>query len=317
MIISANRRNPFSIDYLPLLGRLHRNSFRSGSSDSSPSGRLLSRLLFYPMKALSFRPVRGTMKVKVLGQDRRAHFDARNRQFSALYFDVFSCGYEPEFTTLIDALVPDDGILYDLGSNWGFFGIHLAARPGFNGSVHCFEPWPPTYSDLSGLVEKLELGELISCHELALSDVTGDACMHAPSHSGLAHVSGDQSGRKVRITTLDALDLPTPDLLKIDAEGLEEKIIQGGSEFLRENHPMLLFENRPGKFGEEECLAVLYMLEELGYRLFAPNLNPPQGERFRVELIPLTAKTRNQHAQHPNLFACHSTELERIEKAAG
>ena len=80
---------------------------------------------------------------------------------------------------------------------------------------------------------------------------------------------------------------------------------------------MLLFENRPGKFGDEECLAVLYMLEELGYRLFAPNLNPPQGERFRVELIPLTAKTRNQHAQYPNLFACHSTELERIEKAAG
>ena len=129
MIISANRRNPFSIDYLPLLGRLHRNSFRSGSSDSSPSGRLLSRLLFYPMKALSFRPVRGTMKVKVLGQDRRAHFDARNRQFSALYFDVFSCGYEPEFTTLIDALVPDDGILYDVGKQLGFLRHPLGCPP--------------------------------------------------------------------------------------------------------------------------------------------------------------------------------------------
>ena len=315
MRLSVARRNPFEIVFLPLIGRLHRNSFRSGSANSSSLGRLLSRMLFYPLKSLSFSQVLGELKVKISNVERIAPFDARNRQYSALYFDVFSAGYEPEFTTIIDALVPDNGVLFDIGSNWGFFSIHLAARPGFEGRVHAFEPWPPTYLDLARLVEELELGQCIDCHAVALNDIDGHASMQSPSHSGLARISGNGNGKKVRTTTLDNLDLPPPTLMKIDAEGAEDKILQGGRRFLAKHHPMLLFENRAQRFGGNECLAVLVMLEEIGYQLFAPNLISSTAGQHQVELIRITADTRKDHAEYPNLFACHSSDTGRLMEA--
>ena len=157
MRLNITRRNPFTIEHLPLIGRLHRSSFRSGCANTSSLSRFLSRMLFYPLKAVSFWQVPGKLKVRVDDKERTANYDARNRQFSALYFDVFADGYEPEFTTIIDALVPNDGVLYDIGSIWGFFSIYLAVRPGFKGRIHAFEPWPPTYMDLARLVDELEL----------------------------------------------------------------------------------------------------------------------------------------------------------------
>lgn len=317
MKLSISQRNPFTVICLPLVGRLHRSSFRSGSANGTPLSRLLSRMLFYPMRALSFREASGKIQVTVGDEERSARFDARNRQFSALYFDVFSSGYEPEFTTIIDALVPDDGIMYDIGSNWGFFAIHLASRPKFQGRVHAFEPWPSTHVDLARLVKELDLGSRISCHPIALNDSTGHASMQSPGHSGLAHISEDDQGTRIQTTTLDDLDFEPPTLIKIDAEGAEEKILQGGRRFLAEHHPMILFENRPARFGDEKCLAVLVMLEELGYHLFAPNLLSNADGQCQVELIKVTAETRDDHSEFLNLFACHSSDLERLETVTG
>jgi FkbM family methyltransferase len=317
MKLSISQRNPFTVIYLPLVGRLHRSSFRSGSANGSSMSRLLSRLFFYPLRALSFREAPGKLQVKVGEEERSARFDARNRQFSALYFDIFSSGYEPEFTTIIDALVPDDGVLYDIGSNWGFFAIHLASRSKFRGRVHAFEPWPSTHVDLSRLVKDLDLGSRISCHPIALSNSSGHASMQSPGHSGLAHISEDDQGTRIQTATLDDLDFEPPTLIKIDAEGAEEKILQGGRRFLAEHHPMILFENRPARFGDDACLAVLVMLEELGYHLFAPNLLSNADGQCQVELIKVTAETRDDHAEFLNLFACHSSDLGRMEAVTG
>ena len=316
MKLSISQRNPFTVTHLPLVGRLHRSSFRSGSVKGSSLSRFLSRLLFYPLRALSCYESPGKLQVKVGEEERLAGFDARNRQFSALYFDVFSSGYEPEFTTIIDALVPNDGVFYDIGSNWGFFAIHLASRPEFKGVIHAFEPWPSTHLDLTSLVKELDLGSRISCHPIALNDKTGHASMESPGHSGLAHISEQGQGTRIKTTTLDDLDFESPDLIKIDAEGAEEKILQGGCRFLAEHHPMILFENRPARFGDEECLAVLVMLEELDYHLFAPNLLSNADGQCQVELIKLTAQTRDDHAEFLNLFACHASDLERLEATA-
>lgn len=309
MKIRASRRNPFSVSVLPLLGHLHRNSFRSGNSKSSSIGRFLSRLFFYPWRALSFAPVLGKLDVIIKDSTHTVFFDVRNRQFSAIYFDVFSEGYEPEFTTIIDALLPDDGVFLDVGSNWGFFSIFLASRIDFRGHIHAFEPWPATYLDLLSLIESLGLGSVVTCHREALSDVSGFANMKSPGHSGLAHISDNQKGKKIRTTTLDDMKLSSVDLIKIDAEGLEDKILKGGQRFLNEYKPMILFENRTKHFGDDNCLQVLFMLEEMGYKLFAPHLVHISDQENQVEFIPLTAGTRSNFAEYPNLFACHLSEL--------
>ena len=312
MLFRASRRNPFSVSILPLLGRLHRNSFRSGNSKGSSIGRFLSRMLFYPWRALSFTPVHGELDVIIQDSFHTVFFDVRNRQFSAIYFDVFSEGYEPEFTTIIDALLPDEGVFLDIGSNWGFFSIFLASRIGFRGHIHAFEPWPATHLDLLSLIDSLDLRRVVTCHNEALSDVSGFANMESPGHSGLAHISDGQKGEEIRTTTLDEMELSSADLIKIDAEGLEDKILKGGQRFLKECKPMILFENRTKRFGDDNCLEVLFMLEEMGYKLFAPHLVHISDQENQVEFIPLTADTRSNFAEYPNLFACHLNELNNM-----
>ena len=50
--------------------------------------------------------------------------------------------YEPETSALLDRLVGDDGVFFDVGANWGGYSVLIAARPTFHGTVHTFEPFP-------------------------------------------------------------------------------------------------------------------------------------------------------------------------------
>jgi len=310
--LNAQNRSPFTIEKLPLLGKLYRHAFRSGCVNTPSPLRFVSRILFYSLLGVSFRPALGRLRVDFGEETRLGHFDARNRQFNALYFDVFSAGYEPEVATLIDICVPDDGVLYDIGSNWGFFSIYLASRPGFSGRIHAFEPWPQSYVDLYRLVNELRLHDQIACHTTALSDSRGPAFMHSPSHSGLAHLSNSARDTQIQTTTLDALELAPPTLMKIDAEGAEENILEGGRQLLAKHHPMLIFENRAHLFGEVKCTTVLTMLEEIEYQLYALRLQSPTNSHQKIELIEVTAETRNVHSDCENLFACHASDMKHL-----
>ena len=101
----------------------------------------------------------------------------------------YMLGYEPEILASIDLFVPDEGVLLDIGSNWGCFSIFLAARPRFSGRAYAFEPSSRSFQDLVKLVEDLKLKERIVCHKLALADYTGSARLSIGLFSGLSSIS--------------------------------------------------------------------------------------------------------------------------------
>ena len=315
MQLTTQIRSPFRVTTLPLIGRLYRSAFRSGSKTTPALVRFLARMAFYILRGFSVFSSKGVLSVRVGNEDRDAEFNAWNRQFNAIYFEKYSSGYEPEVTTLIESLVHDDGVFYDVGSNWGFFTIYLASRPNFSGRIHAFEPWPPSFSDISKLTDDLRLTEVVSCHNLALSDEVGVAFMRSPSHSGLAHLSSS-NGTKVQITCLDELELDPPSLIKIDAEGAEDKILMGGKKFLSKNTPMLIFENRVNMFGNKKCTTVLNMLESIDYKLFVIRMKNNNGTMNTVELLPITSETRSQYGDCDNLFACHSLDIQKLNHIA-
>ncbi|MDP7640270.1 MAG: hypothetical protein QGG73_11240 [Candidatus Hydrogenedentes bacterium] len=86
----------------------------------------------------------------------------------------FVAGYEASSLALLDILVGRDGCFFDVGSNFGCFSLSIAARPGFTGRVHAFEPYAPSFADLSNMIERSALTALISAHRLALSDYDGN-----------------------------------------------------------------------------------------------------------------------------------------------
>ena len=55
-------------------------------------------------------------------------------------------------------------------------------------------------------------------------------------------LAGEGEGVPVQTETLDSLRLPAPDLVKIDAEGVELDVLRGGKELLSGVRPALLVE---------------------------------------------------------------------------
>jgi FkbM family methyltransferase len=305
---------------LPPFAERYRKAFRSGSGSTVSSGaRLVNRILYYLSDALSKSPVLGEFKLRVGGAERRIRFNARNRQFNSLYFEKYRDGYEPDVTAAILKYLPPDGVFYDIGSNWGYFSMLVATREDFTGRVHAFEPWPSSFSDLVSTVEQAQLQEMVQCHPLALGEQAGMALMQSGRHSGLARLVESGTGPRVELAALDRLDIPPPDLMKIDAEGAELSILRGGAETIARARPGIVFENSV-RDQDLDALEVLHYLESIDYRLFVPMLDYrlPNGESvlasgyeqvpresvpIRLRLVPLNRDSRLAYREYINLLA--------------
>jgi FkbM family methyltransferase len=104
-------------------------------------------------------------------------------------------------------------------------------------------------------------------HGCALGAAEGAVRMEGEAAStGGTRVAGPGS---IRMATLDSFQLPVIDLLKIDVEGYELEVLQGGAETLARCRPVVCVEQRPrqvASFGHGAADAV-DLLARLGARV--------------------------------------------------
>ena len=336
LVRKITRRNPFSIEKLPLLARIYKYPFDKYST----VGKLA---LFGAPNMLAFYLYRKLVPLKpigIFGYDNQRlkkliTFDARNTQFSSLYLSSLSLGYEPQVTALLDVLLPLDGVFLDVGSNWGLFSLFLASKQGFRGRIHAFEPFPSTFEDLLSTVKQAELENTISCHNVALSDEIGESTMRLAYNfqSGGAylprsHQKNSKGGVKVRLQTLDSLNIGSVSILKVDAEGSEAKVFRGGFHLLANQRPMIVFENSKQTEDVEATLGPLGFLKDLGYVFFhlcwvrnhknisffvGDETDPHAQMDETLALVPFTTEVRFLRQEAMNIFACPSEVLPQVE----
>ena len=209
----------------------------------------------------------------------------------------FRQGYEPEILAIIDLLVPDDGVLLDIGANWGCFSIFLAARPGFSGRVYAFEPASQSFQNMAKLVEDLKLKDHIVCQQLGLADYSGIARLSVGLMSGLSSISDSVadnyavSYEEVQISRLDDLSIPNAYLIKIDVEGVEAEVIRGGERYINKAKPAIILENWIFPGDPKKTSEPLDILASWGYEFFLPCWTNPEKTLFSS--IPL-GETRDQ-----------------------
>lgn len=271
---------------------------------------------------------RGVFTVRIDGSERSIHFDPANTQFHSIYAPVYRHGYEPETATLIDLLLPRDGVMFDIGANWGHFSLFAASHPDFSGQIYAFEPMPRTFADLHSAITEAGLTERIHAHNLALSDSNGEIRMALPDgeHSGLATVTAGPRGTLTRMAALDSLGLPSPDLLKIDVEGHELAMLRGAAQTIRTTSPMIVFESTVTG-SAEATLAPFFHLEEAGYSFFQPAIRRQYSHHpyftdsvgvtedqstIELALIPLPTTERLLRSRHFNALACHKDRLHEV-----
>jgi FkbM family methyltransferase len=322
-------RNPYKITRLSMLSRLQIAAYRQRRRTSKRFiGRPAKYLYKFLRQILNFG---GTSEFS-LELEKSQHsfqFRARNTQFGALFMPQNANGYEPEVTALLDLLIEENSIFYDIGSNWGFFTLYALSNKNFNGSVHAFEPNPTTFDDLNDIADQSPFRDRITCHQIALSDHSGTARMELFDgiQSGLARLTQNKSGFKVNTACLDDMNLPAPDIIKMDVEGHEEETLKGTVKILSNYHPMIIFENWLEPNSPEVTMAPLRLLKELGYCFFQPVWsNYSTGSNFSVyeipqiensnavELVlePIIIEQRFLLTDQINIFACHDNNLAKL-----
>lgn len=316
-------RNPFHPVSVPFLATLYATAYKP---DRGPSKLFVAK----PAKALFRALMRlgmggyGRFRLDLPGGSRDASFNARNTQFGAIYQQHFRPVYEPEVSALMDLLVPDDGCFLDIGANWGWFSLLVASRPGFRGHIHAFEPMPETFADLAGVVREMGLEDRITCHGMALSDREGSARMGIPGslQSGLARL--DRAGRTtIPLNTLDRMDLPPPNVIKMDVEDHETEVLRGAEASIAAARPFVVFENWLNRAKPATTLDALAWFNDRNYRFYSAGWeteiagcvvpSPPNrtDKRSVLAVVPFLLEQRFHLPAQMNVLAA---PLERLDE---
>lgn len=137
-------------------------------------------------------------------------------------------------------LEKSDPIIYDLGANYGHFTIHQLKRYP-NAEITCFEPNPLAFKVLKSNLKQFKSAK-INIENKAVSNSYSTSTLHIPLEMPMGasifpRSSLDEIKKKsVTVSTVPLLDYLTTsrvDLLKIDAEGAEDIIIENISSRLR------------------------------------------------------------------------------------
>ena len=107
----------------------------------------------------------------------------------------------------------------------------------------------------------------VTLHACALGSTEGSVSMTTEkSSSGDTRIAGEGD---IPMKTLDSFNLNDVDLIKIDCEGYELFVIEGGIETIKRCRPAIIVEQKPGHgeaYGLSDTEAVSF-LKDMGYKL--------------------------------------------------
>jgi FkbM family methyltransferase len=139
--------------------------------------------------------------------------------------------------------VVEGDVVIDVGGNIGQTALPLALALGDDGRVISFEPFPDTRRRFCRNLElNPDLG--VTVEPLALGNAPGIAKMvrRCRTNSGANQIADE--GQQVRVVTLDeyASEMDRVDLIKVDVEGYELKVLEGAAGLLDKHRPRLYIE---------------------------------------------------------------------------
>ena len=159
---------------------------------------------------------------------------------------------EPEFrlTQFLIRELRSDDVFFDIGANYGFYS-GLALELIEEGEVHTFEPnhkvtpflrW--NLSEYSESVTINELGVLNKNGKTQFYQSEGSSSVSSVKNKIIAESKLTFSEIKINTITLDKYisSNSEPTVLKIDVEGAENLVIEGGKKALQRSSPTVIIE---------------------------------------------------------------------------
>lgn len=224
--------------------------------------------------------------------------------------------YEGETTRVYLALLGEARCVIDIGANTGLFAL-MAAKANVHCRVWAFEPVPAIFDMLRANIRLNNLTNL-EAFPVAISDSTGDCTFFVTKTGG--GIPLDSSARagfrddvqEVRVPTATLDDhvhqhhLDRLDLLKIDAEATEIKVIRGARQTIEKHRPYIICE----VLDDLDHTELQQLMTNLDYRFVHIT---PQGLERRLTLKGSLAVDHRNHLFVP---AEKADQLERVCQSA-
>jgi FkbM family methyltransferase len=164
-------------------------------------------------------------------------------------------------------------IFYDIGANYGFY-TYLALE--LCKEVHSFEPIDYVAESIKLNCQKEITEKRLFINEVALSNKNGESEFYLyENHIGSSSmvVNGDSNDKKIiKVQTIILDDYlknhKPPTVIKMDVEGSEKLVIEGGINFFKNNSPIISMEVWSKNGNGEISMQAVNLLRNLGYQSF-------------------------------------------------
>jgi len=195
---------------------------------------------------------------------------------------------EPEVFSTFLKIVTNGMIVYDVGAALGSHSLLLARLCGPEGQVFAFEPDAHWFSRL---IQNLELNSIknVKPLQLAVSEVSGKIYMGRPSKNDFLRLM-EKKKRKWEVIEISSIALddfclsnPAPELLKIDVEGGEIRVLLGAKRILSQHRPVIICELH----GSDLAFQVFEILQKYNYLIFYLENNCSEVNFENISSIPV------------------------------
>ncbi len=158
-------------------------------------------------------------------------------------------GIDAENRTPLTKIIMNNAIIFDIGTNIGET-LLLFARTNTLGRNYGFEPVPYLYKRAEKNISLNDFSNII-LNNIALSNVEEELYFELPNNFNSGGINmhkqaKKQDMQKVLATTIDTYvtqhQISTIDLIKIDVEGFEMNVLEGGYNSIKKYKPVLFIE---------------------------------------------------------------------------
>ncbi len=206
------------------------------------------------------------------------HFELDLREFIDRSLHDQGC-FEPATTAVLAQFARPGMTVLDIGANIGAHTLHLAQHVGPTGRVLAFEPMSDAFNKLRRNASLNPSLTNLTLHHVALGAENGTLQADFNHSWPVDGKYRDVIPEPVPVRRLDDFlaeqGIPRVDLIKLDVDGFEHKIIRGAARTLRESRPLLVMElcNYTLERVGDSVAAMLDDLAAAGYRfVFEHNL---------------------------------------------
>jgi len=193
-------------------------------------------------------------------------------------------GFQDHVTRTKDFSIKPNAVILDVGANIGVMSLGFAQRAQ-QGHVYAFEPTEYAYKKLlRNLNLNPQLSERITPIQAFVADqsqtnglvaysswkIDGSASGAHPVHGGTA-----QSTAAAEVLTIDGFcqtkQIPAVDVIKIDTDGHELRVLRGARETLNQFRPVIIFEAGLYTMAENDVTFEQYddFISPFGYQLIS------------------------------------------------